>query len=204
MACWRSLSAGRLWRRLGARPPVAGELGDIATSLPSRTRLVRRGSRSVCAPTVARRRRRGSRRRRQASTDHARARARTDRATHARAGVTSRCRVGRPLRCHGPGHAADPRDSGIGDEHHRSPAPPVGTASRTAARALQAAVAKEERVRWNETGHARLSVAQALDGVPPSRRTRLGFRAVLLDFLIGGCEPRSGGARSGVDEGAVL
>jgi hypothetical protein len=72
MAWWRSLSAGRLRRRLGARSPVAGELDDIATSLPSRTRPARRGSRSMCAPTVARRRRRGSRRRRQASTDHAR------------------------------------------------------------------------------------------------------------------------------------
>ena len=28
---------------------------------------------------------------------------------------------------------------------------------------LQAAVAKEQRVGWNETGHARLSVAQALE-----------------------------------------
>jgi hypothetical protein len=28
---------------------------------------------------------------------------------------------------------------------------------------LQAAVAREERVRWNETGHARLKVAQELE-----------------------------------------
>jgi len=41
-------------------------------------------------------------------------------------------------------------------------------------------------------------------GVPPFRRTGLGFRAVLLDFLIWVCEPRSGEARTGVDESSVL
>jgi hypothetical protein len=38
------------------------------------------------------------------------------------------------------------------------------------------------------------------NGVPPFRRTGLGFRALLLDFLIWVCEPRSGEARTGVDE----
>jgi 3-dehydroquinate dehydratase len=42
---------------------------------------------------------------------------------------------------------------------------------------LQAAVAKEQRVVWNETGHARLSVAQKLEdarSTVSARRAELG------------------------------
>jgi hypothetical protein len=38
---------------------------------------------------------------------------------------------------------------------------------------LQAAVAKEERVRWNETGHARLKVAQELEDARATVAARL-------------------------------
>jgi hypothetical protein len=38
---------------------------------------------------------------------------------------------------------------------------------------LQAAVAKEERTRWNETGHARLSVAQELEDARATVAARL-------------------------------
>lgn len=38
---------------------------------------------------------------------------------------------------------------------------------------LQAAVAKEQRVRWNETGHARLTVAQALEDARAPMAARL-------------------------------
>jgi hypothetical protein len=38
---------------------------------------------------------------------------------------------------------------------------------------LQAAVAKEQRVRWNETGHARLSVAQDLEAARATVAARL-------------------------------
>jgi hypothetical protein len=38
---------------------------------------------------------------------------------------------------------------------------------------LQAAVAKEERIRWNETGHARLSVAQELEDARATVAARL-------------------------------
>jgi len=41
---------------------------------------------------------------------------------------------------------------------------------------LQAALAKEERVRSNETGHARLSVAQALEDARATVAARLGGR----------------------------
>jgi hypothetical protein len=47
----------------------------------------------------------------------------------------------------------------IMDLQHRQPGP---RAEQLLDR-LQAAVAKEERVAWNETGHARLSVAQELE-----------------------------------------
>jgi hypothetical protein len=39
--------------------------------------------------------------------------------------------------------------------------------------ALQAAVAKEQRVVWNETGHARLSVAQELEDARATVAARL-------------------------------
>jgi hypothetical protein len=38
---------------------------------------------------------------------------------------------------------------------------------------LQAAVAKEQRIRWNETGHARLSVGQALEDARATVAARL-------------------------------
>jgi hypothetical protein len=38
---------------------------------------------------------------------------------------------------------------------------------------LQAAVAKQQRVRWNETGHARLSVAQDLEAARATVAARL-------------------------------
>ena len=102
------------------------------------------------------------------------ARARSDRATWRPSwGDTVRCRVGRPLRSHGPGRRGDPRDSGIGDQHHGVPAPPSGPRAEHC-RWGGAAVAKEQRVGWNETGHARLSVAQALgDARAPRWAARL-------------------------------
>jgi 3-dehydroquinate dehydratase len=44
------------------------------------------------------------------------------------------------------------------DLQRRQPGPPAGQLLDR----LQAAIAKEQRVVWNETGHARLSVAQEL------------------------------------------
>ena len=50
----------------------------------------------------------------------------------------------------------------------------------------------------------RLRPGELDTGVPRFAGHGWAFGQLLLDFLMWGCEPRSGEARSGVDEGSVL
>jgi hypothetical protein len=170
MACWRSLSAGRLWRRVAAcgwRTGRRRRIVDVAYKA-GQAGLTQRVCSDGCAPAAARIAASA------AGIDRPCPRPGTERSGNSRSSSGDiSLPSGKPYALTAPDTVRIRETQGLAmsiiDLQRRQSGP---RAEQLLDR-LQSAVAKEQRVRWNETGHARLSVAQELEDARVTVAARL-------------------------------